>query len=78
MIHQYTKIEYEILDYYKFKDSQRFYQTDGLSAYIILCYNDNLTFDTDVYDLTLKSIIKFKDFISILNLLNLKRLNKII
>ena len=41
----------------QFNDSQRPYQTDGLDAYIIMCYNDNLTDDTPVLSLQTGEII---------------------
>ena len=76
VIHQYTKIEYNILDYYKFKDSQRIYQTDGLQAYIISCPDDNLTDESIVYDLITNESMSFKTFLSILNWMNLSNKEK--
>lgn len=71
--HPFTKIRYQLLDYYKFKDSQRPYQTDNLPAYVILCYDNNLTDDTLVIDLITNSTIDFKTFLSILICMNLDK-----
>lgn len=60
-----------VKDIIKFNDSQRPYQTDGLPAYVIQCYDDNLTNDTPVLDINSNEIISFKSFISLLILMNM-------
>ena len=54
------------IDYYKFRDSQRPYQTDGLDAYIIKCYDDNLTDNTPVINIETKESMTFQTFIYII------------
>ena len=58
-------------DYIQFKDSQRPYQTDGLDAYIIQCYNDNLTDDTPVVNINTGEKMSFKSFMAILIWMNM-------
>ena len=55
----------------EFNDSKRPYQTDGLDAYAILCYNDHLTFDTEVININTNSKMSFKDFLTMLCRINL-------
>lgn len=76
MIHPYTKKKYNMLDYFKFKDSQRIYQTDNLPAFIILCPDDNLSEDSLVYDLLTKETFDFKTFLSKINWMNLSKKEK--
>ena len=71
--HPYTKITYKELDYKKFLDSQRPYQTDGLPAYAVLCYDDNLTDDTPVKNIITNEIMTFKQFISILSFMDMTK-----
>jgi len=52
--------------YIKFKETQRPYQTDGLDAYIILCYDDKLTDETPVIKLGDDKPFPFKTLLSIL------------
>lgn len=66
-----------LADYIKFKDSQRPYQTDGLPAYVIQCYDDKLTDDTKVVDITTNEIMSFKSFIGLLTWMNLPDQEKI-
>lgn len=80
-IHNVNKITHEITyfngkkiklsDIIQFNDSQRPYQTDGLDAYIIQCYDDNLNNDTKVLNIKTNEIITFKSFISILIWINM-------
>ena len=63
-IHPYTKIKYKELDYKKFKDSMRKYQTDGLRAYVILCKDDKLKYSTEVTCLNSDRKMSFKDFLT--------------
>ena len=63
-------------DYIQFKDSQRPYQTDGLPAYVVLCYDDNLTEDTPVKNINTGEIMSFKSFISIIIWMNMSNNDK--
>lgn len=55
-IHDPSKTNYDVRyqngciiklsEYMQFNDSQRLYQTDGLDAYIVKCYDDKITYDT--------------------------------
>ena len=74
--HPQTNITYNMLDYYKFRDSQRPYQTDNLNAYVIQCYDDNLTDNTPVLHINTNETITFKSFMAILNWLNLSNKSK--
>ena len=58
-------------DHIAFNDSKRPYQTDGLDAYIIKCYNDIINDNTIVYSIKDNKDILFKDFILYLNGLNM-------
>ena len=64
----------------KFNDSKRSYQTDGLDAYIIQCYDDKLTNDTKVLCLKDNKEMSYKDFINEIKFLNYskKEIRKII
>lgn len=64
--HSYTKITYNILDYNKFNDSKRPYQTDGLDAYVIQCIDDNLTDNTVVINIKTNEKMSFKSFMDII------------
>ena len=75
-IHPYTKVKYRILDASKFNDSQRPYQTDGLMAYAVLCYDDNLTMDTPVKNINTGDIMPFSALIALLNFMNMKKKDK--
>ena len=44
-------VKFKLKDYIAFNDSKRPYQTDGLDAYIVACYDDNLTPNTPVCQL---------------------------
>lgn len=82
-IHEYSSTSYPVTDYrgnkvilsdlIKFNDSQRPYQTDGLDAYVIQCYDNKLTNDTKVLCLNTNEIITYKDFINILIYLNTEK-----
>ena len=76
----YIDKEYSMLDYIKFNDSKRSYQTDGLDAYIIQCYDDKLTNDTKVLHLQTNKEMSYKDFINEIKFLNYskKEIRKII
>lgn len=54
-----------------FNESQRYYQTDGLDAYVIQCYDDKLSDDTSVLDLKSGKKIKYKDLLNIILYLNI-------
>ena len=57
------EFEYIVQDYHQFKDSQRLYQTDGYSAYIVQCYNDKLLDDTPVLNLQMNTKRTLKNFL---------------
>ena len=60
-----------VREHLAYKDSQRPYQTDGLEAYVILCYDDNLQKTTPVISLCNDELITLNDLINILNLYNM-------
>lgn len=66
--------QYEVI---KFKESQRPYQTDGLDAYIIKAYDDELADDAEVNYIkgSDKSVycLKFKELMTILEALNMPK-----
>jgi hypothetical protein len=62
---------FKLSDYIQFKDSQRLYQTDGLDAYVVQCYDDNLTDDTPVLNIKTGKVVTLISFIGILLLLNM-------
>jgi len=53
-------------EYVIFNDSQRPYQTDGLDAYIVICYKGKLKDTTTVVSLPTNSVITVKQLIAIL------------
>ena len=71
---------FDVGGYIQFNDSQRPYQTDGLDAYIIQCYDDKLTNDTKVLHLQTNKEMSYKDFINEIKFLNYskKEIRKII
>ena len=56
--------------YRMFNDSQRPYQTDGLPAYIVQCYDNKLKTTTPVLDLVSGATISFHDFMMRLQCMN--------
>jgi hypothetical protein len=73
-IHDSNKINHEVTydgkkidlsELISFNDSQRQYQTDGLDAYVIQCYDDKLNDETPVLSLSSNGIISFKELKSI-------------
>lgn len=52
-------------------DSKRPYQTDGLDAYVVQCYDDKLTNDTPVVNIKTNEKMTMKSFIALMNILNL-------
>ena len=52
--------------YHQFKDGQRFYQTDGLDAYVVKCYDDNLNNDTEVISLHSGETLLLVDLLELL------------
>ena len=71
VISPYTNKEYSMLDYHKFNDSKRPYQTDGLDAYIIQCYDDELKNDTKVLCLQTNKYSSYEQFMALLRVLNM-------
>ena len=63
--------QYELYDYIAFKESQRPYQTDGLPAYAVLCYDDNLTENTPVINVTTNEKMSFKQFMATIEFMNM-------
>lgn len=53
---------YRLSSHIQFNDSQRPYQTDGMDAYIIECYNDKLADDTRVLNLQTGDYMTYKKF----------------
>ena len=49
-----------------YADSKRPYQTDGLPAYIVQCWDDNLTLETPVYSIKGDEFLRLKDFINMM------------
>lgn len=80
-IHNKEKINYTVKyyngkdinlsDMIEFNDSKRLYQTDGLPAYIIQCYDDNLTDETPVINISTGKIITLLSFISLILWMNM-------
>lgn len=64
--HPSTGVRYDMLDYHKFNDSQRPYQTEGLDAYVVQCYDDNLTKDTPVINVTTGNVMSLGQFLLML------------
>ena len=65
-IHPFTGVKYSILDYHKFNDSQRPYQTDGLDAYLIECSDDTLHDNTKVIHIQSGKYQNFKEFLGMI------------
>ena len=58
-----------------FQDSMRPYQTDGMDAFIIQAYNDEITNDTKVFqidrkEMKIKYAKNYKDFLAMLRFMN--------
>ena len=70
-----TKVK--LSEYIKFNDSKRPYQTDGLESYVVQCYNDTIDYNSNVLDIKTNNIISMKQFILIVNELNILSKNKI-
>ena len=65
-------VTYKLLDEVKFQESQRPYQTDGLNAYSIRCYDDKLSDDTQVVDVKdMSKMMSFKAFMAMLQFDNM-------
>ena len=64
--------QFSLIDFIQFNDSKRPYQTDGLDAYIIKCYNDNL-YDKDVIvsNVQTNKDMNLNEFITLLNSYNM-------
>jgi hypothetical protein len=79
-VEYYTGKMFKKSDYIQFNDSQRPYQTDGLDSYIILVYDDNLTMDCIVKNVSNDDTMKLSEFISLIYANNLtdKELKEII
>lgn len=60
--------QFILADYIQFNDSKRPYQTDGLPAYAVLCYDDNITNDTLVVNINTGELMNLKSFISLLDI----------
>ena len=58
----------EIVEFY---DNKRIYQTDGLSAYVVRCYDDNLTEDTPVTNLLTGEELTLQSFLLSMKILYL-------
>ena len=65
-VHDMHGNEFILYDYIAFKDSQRIYQTDGIDAYIIKCYDNHLASNTPVVHLSDNRELSFKELLFIL------------
>ena len=54
-----------------FNDSKRPYQTDGLPAYIVKCYDNNITDNTPVENITTGENMSFKSFMALILWMNM-------
>jgi hypothetical protein len=57
----------------EFNDSKRPYQTDGLPAYAVLCYDNDIKESTPVKNITTGEIMPFKAFITLLRMMNMTK-----
>ena len=64
---QFVVNEIDVGENIRFNDSKRPYQTDGLDAYIVLCYDDNLTDDTPVLSFQTGEIINVKQLLMLID-----------
>ena len=69
-IHYYTGIDINIRDVQEYNDSQRPYQTDGLDAYVIQCYDDKLTDTTPVTNVITNEKMKFSELMAIIRFMD--------
>lgn len=66
----------QLSDIISFNDSQRLYKTDGLNAYVVLCYDDNLNDNTAVVNINTNETMNLISLISILIWMNLSEKEK--
>ena len=57
----------------EFNDSKRPYQTDGLPAYAVLCYDNDIKESTPVKNITTGEVMPFKAFITLLRMMNMTK-----
>ena len=57
-------------DIIKFNDSKRPYQTDGLPAYVVICYDDKMTLNTPVQNIVTGEVLDISKLISTLIWMN--------
>ena len=62
-VHDRYGNKFVLYEYIQFNDSQRPYQTDGMDAYIIECYDDNMTDETLVRNVYTDEKQRLKDFL---------------
>ena len=55
--------QFVLYDYISFNDSQRLYQTDGMDAYVVECYDNNMTEDSIVRNITSGKTTSLKNFL---------------
>lgn len=60
----------------EFNDSKRPYQTDGLTAYAVLCYDDKITMDSLVINIKTEDIMTLRSLIFIISWMNLSDKDK--
>ena len=73
---KFKNININIKDFIQFNDSQRPYQTDGLDAYVIKCYDDKLRMNSEVTNIKTGENEKLEKFIKTLNSFNLSESEK--
>lgn len=66
-----THVRFKVSDFIKFNDSKRPYQTDGLDAYVIKCYNDKLNEDSIAENVVTNESMKFSELMAILSFLDM-------
>lgn len=61
----------DVAEYINFNDSKRIYQTDGLDAYIILVYDDEINRNTPVLKLKTGETIEYHQFLNIIQIMDM-------
>ena len=65
----YQCVRISNLEYQRFNDNKRPYQTDGLDAYVILAYNDKIEYDTKVIYIKEDKSYEYMTYKDLLNIL---------
>ena len=61
-----TSNGFNVSEFMKSRDNRRKYQTDGLDAYAVQCFNDRIDKNTTVMNIKTGEVISFNNFINIL------------